>query len=106
MSSIDTVQSNQAPMIKRVIEVFGHVQNHRSLDAALDGLLEVGRIIGLPNPAFIDNVVHEQRHESIQASLGVPAGMLCWWHEQRISVKQRDVQQARRERMPFVSSLL
>ncbi|MGE8068677.1 helix-turn-helix transcriptional regulator, partial [Pseudomonas sp. NPDC089569] len=31
---------------------------------------------------------------------------LCWWHEQRISVKQRDVQQARRERMPFVSSLL
>ncbi|MCY1283902.1 LuxR family transcriptional regulatory, chaperone HchA-associated [compost metagenome] len=93
-------------MIGRIIEASVQARTSRSLDVALDGLLDVGRIIGLPNPTFIDNVVHERHHEELHACLGLPREMLRWWRAETINAKQRDVLRTRQERMPFVSTLL
>lgn len=92
--------------IGRIIEVSARTRTCRSVEAALDGLLDVGRIIDLPTPTFIDNVADERHHEELQACLGLPGDMLRWWRAEAITAKQRDVQRTRQERMPFVSDLL
>lgn len=95
-----------AGQVERIIETSVRARLGRSLNIALESLLEVGQLIGLPNPTFIDDVLQQNHHEELHACLGVPGELLRWWRTEEISAKQRDVQRSRHEQMPFVSTLL